>query len=314
MSLLLSALAAGLVVCVAALLACRWGRFSHVVRCRLFEWSFVVVGLMPFAVAAAWVVLPARTVAVASGGVSYSTPLLFVWVVGVGVALLPYVGGLVQLWLLGRRCSVAPSQIRERLDLRSCRLVVGSERDPLSPSTWGAFNPVVYLPAASRDWEADQVETALRHEAVHVRQLDWLKVTAARFLCALHWANPLAWVMLRQYRREVEHVCDERVVESGVQPTVYAEHLLAMARASRSHLGVALHSGGSLEARVRAVLYPSVCSLRVGPSLVVAGVSLVCLVGIVGAMQPVGVSVGAVHERFVVRPLDRPVLILPSRG
>ena len=77
-----------------------------------------------------------------------------------------------------------------------------------------------------------------RHELTHLKRGDlWLKLllTAAR---AVHWFNPLVYLMARFAQEDIELACDDAVVRGmdGAQRRAYGETILrsAVARARYS--------------------------------------------------------------------------------
>jgi TonB family protein len=96
---------------------------------------------------------------------------------------------------------------------------------------------------------------------VHVRRLDLLSQAVAQAACCLYWFHPLAWVALRQLRKERERACDDAVLLRGVAAHDYAGHLLELVRAlaakrSRWADAPAMAESSDLEPRVRALLDP----------------------------------------------------------
>jgi BlaR1 peptidase M56 len=130
------------------------------------------------------------------------------------------------------------------------------------PMTWGTWRPVVLLPAAARNWPADQRRAVLLHELAHVRRNDAALGALAHLACALHWPNPFVWLAARRLRAEAEHAADDRVLTRGLRPSLYAGHLLAVARAMaqgppppRPVLAMAQPEGSSgLARRIGAIL------------------------------------------------------------
>ena len=149
------------------------------------------------------------------------------------------------------------------------------------PVTFGWRRPVVLMPEAARGWEDEPLREALVHELAHVRRRDWPLQLAARFACALHWFNPLVWLLARRLRLEAELACDDQVLQAGAGAAGYAERLVALARevrgATRPPAAVAAMARPSgLASRVTALLDPA--RRRGGPGrLAVTGAVAVAL-------------------------------------
>jgi len=98
-----------------------------------------------------------------------------------------------------------------------------------SPVTVGLFRPVILLP------EGRTAPLVIRHELLHVKRRD-IQGKALIFLaCALHWFNPLVWLMARFAGRDVEAACDAQVVSEldAAGKRAYGELLLACAEGQR---------------------------------------------------------------------------------
>lgn len=75
-----------------------------------------------------------------------------------------------------------------------------------SPMVTGFVHPTLLLP------ETEAPEAVLRHELVHAKRGDlWYKLLLV-FTRAVHWFNPLVWLMERQAGQDLEISCDEAVV------------------------------------------------------------------------------------------------------
>ena len=94
-----------------------------------------------------------------------------------------------------------------------------------TPMTMGLLRPVVVLPA-----EADQ-PLAVRHELIHIRRRDVAWKGFLLLACAVHWFNPLVWLMSRRADRDMEAGCDELVVAGAgaAERRAYGELLLRAA-------------------------------------------------------------------------------------
>lgn len=75
------------------------------------------------------------------------------------------------------------------------------------PMLAGVVHPVLMLP---EHVEPNQMlDYALLHELIHHRRKDiWLKVVAI-WAAAIHWFNPLVWLMIRHVEQDMELACDE---------------------------------------------------------------------------------------------------------
>lgn len=75
------------------------------------------------------------------------------------------------------------------------------------PMLAGLFRPVLLLPEHAA--EGKGLRYALLHELVHYRRRDiWLK-TLVLWVNAVHWFNPLVWLMVKAVERDTELACDE---------------------------------------------------------------------------------------------------------
>ena len=98
------------------------------------------------------------------------------------------------------------------------------------PVTWGITRPVILLPAGSTAWPDGRLSTVLLHELLHVRRFDLLAQAIAQAACSVFWFHPLAWLGLREQRREREQACDDAVLRLGVPAHDYAGHIMDLVR------------------------------------------------------------------------------------
>ncbi|MCH7603357.1 MAG: prolyl aminopeptidase, partial [Planctomycetes bacterium] len=129
------------------------------------------------------------------------------------------------------------------------------------PMTWGHLHPVILLPTSCINWSKTRRRIVLLHELVHIRRGDWLMQIASQLICAAYWCNPLVWIATRRLCIERERACDDQVLGFGTRPTVYASHLLDIARniasggsLTMASLGMAHRS--QLEGRLLSILDP----------------------------------------------------------
>ena len=98
------------------------------------------------------------------------------------------------------------------------------------PLAVGAFGePAVLLPVSARGWSEERLRLVLAHEGFHLRRHDPRFHSLAVAATAIHWVNPLAWILLRRFTHERETSCDDAVIRLGEAPSTYARQLLLVA-------------------------------------------------------------------------------------
>jgi len=189
---------------------------------------------------------------------------LILWMVGCTAAAARFLAGAARTSWMVRRAIPADharamlEDLAGSLGIRRPVRVLESDCAPM-PLTWGVLRPVVVLPDDAPAWQPARLAAVLLHELVHVRRLDLLAQGVAQAACCLFWFHPLAWLALRQLRKERERACDDAVLLRGVAPHDYAGHLMDLVRAisakrSRWADAPAMAEASDLELRVRALL------------------------------------------------------------
>lgn len=145
----------------------------------------------------------------------------FLWIAG-GIAFIAYHGmrhyrfiRMVNRWgeqvndprMLDRLDTVARDMgIAKAVRLRTCPWIS-------SPMMIGSRRPVILLPASG--FTEDESSYILRHELVHIKRRDlWFKGLV--FLAtAVHWFNPVVYIMARAIAAQCEISCDAVVVNNA---------------------------------------------------------------------------------------------------
>jgi hypothetical protein len=127
------------------------------------------------------------------------------------------------------------------------------------PMACGLLEPAVIVPAAADEWDEERRRAVLLHELAHVRRHDVATHAAARAALAFYWFHPLAWLAVRELRKERERACDDLVLQSRVRASEYAAQLLEIARgfrapAAAAWTGLAMARRSQLEGRLLAIL------------------------------------------------------------
>jgi len=162
----------------------------------------------------------------------------FLWLLGASVYLLVM---LLQQWRFAHRVkrqTQIPSarlvsqveNARAMLQLR--RVVQVVETDGMdAPSVFGFVRPRLLFSQSVLEKLSDQeLRLVVLHELVHVQRwdacLNWLLI----LLQALHWFNPLVWLVMRRLRSDRELVCDAAVLRhlSVPERQVYGATLIRM--------------------------------------------------------------------------------------
>ena len=228
---------------------------------------------------------PPRAVPPAAAPEGRPLPLLelaaWVWLAG-GLALVGYQGA---AYLLARRRllrGAQPGTEEERAQLAALAAELGLRRTPRllrtgeadAPLVVGLGRPVLLLPG--RPLPADEREVVLLHELTHLRRHDLAHKALLFVPCAVHWFNPLVWVMLVLANRDLELSCDAAVVRLyGAEARApYARTLLELeARRSRFLPLCSAFNKNALEERIGAIMRSrktSAAALAVALVLVVA--------------------------------------------
>lgn len=228
---------------------------------------------------------PARTL-------SGARLLGWLWFAGTTFFMALLAVGLARLAWLGSRATAVDNvqwqhmlrELSQRYGLtRSVRLLQTDH--PALLVTWGVRSPRILLPAGANMWPDERIYVVLAHELAHVVRNDWLSQISGELLRALYWFNPLVWLTSRRLREESERACDDTVLETGVDASAYATHLLEVARGFSNHRGAwspapAIASPSHLERRVRAMLNarlsrrPVTRLTRVAIALAIVGITL----------------------------------------
>lgn len=163
--------------------------------------------------------------------------LVFLWLAGIVLmGMRSLMGALSVHRMSARSCFIDTGTMLTRarkmasgLGIRRQIKVVISSRVTI-PIVWGLFRPVVILPRKVRQWPAPFLDMVLRHELAHIKRYDVLWINVAAIVTALHWFNPLVWLLAKRMQRESEYACDDHVLSAGVNGSDYANHLLESAR------------------------------------------------------------------------------------
>lgn len=205
----------------------------------------------------------------------YAHAAVVVWFLGCAMLLLRFgIGMVLVIGRFRRARPVADPQwdalahtIRQRQRMRrSVRLLI--EPRATAPVAWGLIRPGILLPAVAREWSPEQRRIVLVHELAHLRRWDSLIHVTMEIARAVHWYNPLVWLVARKLRLTSERASDDAVLEDGTAPSNYAAQLVHLARTvENARVLAAAHglvSRTTLELRIQCILDPAMLRKRPG--------------------------------------------------
>jgi carboxyl-terminal processing protease len=204
--------------------------------------------------------------AIATTNFRWQSIVVVGWLMGACVALFPVLAGSLSLWRLRRhsrpvvdkRILAMLATVREQMPFKRDVTLLTTPRRAI-PMTWGVHHATVLLPDSATSWSNGQLRAVLMHELAHIERRDCPTHLAAQLARAVYWYNPLAWLAVRELRREQEKACDDRVLQAGIEAPDYAEHLLAVAtsRSQRNFgpaVAMAMARSSRIEGRLRSIL------------------------------------------------------------
>jgi beta-lactamase regulating signal transducer with metallopeptidase domain len=175
-------------------------------------------------------------------------------------------------------------------DFDSSRTVRLCASDDLRvPTAIGFSKPLVVIPSwTMRELSTVELNAILLHELAHLqRRDDWTNLIQ-KIVGALLFFHPAVWWIEKKLALEREMACDDLVLAQTASPQAYAECLVSLAEKSLLRRGLALAQAavGRLRqvslrvAQILDVKRPRATRVWSPAPILVAGVSLACLVGL----------------------------------
>ena len=81
-----------------------------------------------------------------------------------------------------------------------------------TPMVFGVFRPKIIIPPKLNK-HSKELEYVLLHEQIHIRRHDNLFRLLGIITACIHWFNPLVWVFLKLFFKDMELTCDLRAVK-----------------------------------------------------------------------------------------------------
>ena len=108
-------------------------------------------------------------------------------------------------------------------------------RNLSTPVLAGLFHPALYLTEAPYDRE--ELLFILRHELAHYKRRDlWFKLLLLA-VSTIYWFNPALYLMRSEAEKDIENLCDGRVLQSSpMQSRLHYSQLLLKTAALQNHI------------------------------------------------------------------------------
>lgn len=116
-----------------------------------------------------------------------------------------------------------------------------------TPAVTGLFRPTLLLP--HEGYDLNELRYILRHELCHLKRRDMLLKLVLLAANAMHWFNPVVYLMLRQADEDIELACDSAATDGLELPerAAYSRTLLAAVQSSVRALPATTCFGGTVE-------------------------------------------------------------------
>lgn len=116
-----------------------------------------------------------------------------------------------------------------------------------TPAVTGLLRPRLLLP--HERYDVQELRYILRHELCHLKRRDMLLKLVLLAANAMHWFNPVVYLMLRQADEDVELACDSAATDGLELPerAAYSRTLLAAVQSSVRALPATTCFGGTVE-------------------------------------------------------------------
>ena len=163
---------------------------------------------------------------------------------------------------------LAEHRLRRNLHVRQSEYIT-------FPLTYGVLRPIILLPKAMTGADDKTLNYVLTHELIHIKRFDLPMKWAMAAIVCVHWFNPLVWVMLTLFNRDIELACDEAVIQSmgEGEKSGYARALISMEEVKSGF--APFYSGfnrNAIEARIKAIMkMKKVTFAAVSAAIIIAG-------------------------------------------
>lgn len=124
---------------------------------------------------------------------------------------------------------ISEMNMKWKINLKLCRGIS-------SPMVIGILKPCILLPKAS--YKNEEIKWILKHELIHYKKHDILYKIVLILTMAIHWFNPLVYIMWKIMNSDCELACDEAVLKDSdiEERKVYALTLVDSMKRNRKDI------------------------------------------------------------------------------
>lgn len=155
-----------------------------------------------------------------------------------------------------------------------------------APVTMGIFSPVIIFPEPSEEVDGEAFELMLKHELIHIRHRDLAWKLLGLLTVAVHWFNPVAYVLFYELCNMSEILCDASVIKgmSDSRRQAYSHLILSYAEKENEDKNkplLANLSGNAAAAVLKRRILEMKCAGKRRPAV---SVLLIFIFGMTGTM------------------------------
>jgi beta-lactamase regulating signal transducer with metallopeptidase domain len=144
-------------------------------------------------------------------GVSISSLLVSVFILGVFIMLLRLFIQLLSLWKMHLKATL----------LQDGKVRIYHINEPIIPFSY--FNNI-YL--NKHNYNDDELTEIVNHELAHVQQKHAIDILITEVICIFNWYNPVVWLLKKAIKENLEFIADDVVIKKGADKKCYQYLLL----------------------------------------------------------------------------------------
>ena len=157
--------------------------------------------------------------------------LAYIWFFGACIYLIVVIGSYVVYLIRKRKNAVAIidnaalNEVKKELKIKR-HIKIRMSPDIQSPMLVGVLFPVIYIPC--REIPDENMRMVFLHELTHYKRKDLIIKWLSLFVNAVHWFNPLAYLLCANVSEACEVSCDMAVTKnmSDTEQKIYMKTIL----------------------------------------------------------------------------------------